>query len=267
VSRPGWFPGGYNSVMMHFADLDQELARKAGATFVNFNPPVVAVMQRALALDPLMAKLILPDRVHPDPLAHWVMAAALLKGWNAPALVSSLTIDALAVKAEAQNAIVGPIQRDKDTLKWTTTELSLPLPLIADNHSQALLLQLTDIQQQLNQESLAVTGLDPGSYELLIDGKSLRTFSAAELAKGINLADYQTPMRAQAQRVGWMVRDRDQAHYIHMRMEIKKADIGAQPGKPDVIGAFENLMEDEIYQEAAPKPHEFLLRPASAPLN
>src|SRR5208283_182297 len=92
VTRPAWFPGGYNSVMRHFADLDRELARKTGSTFVNLNPAVVAALEKAQALDPLVAKLLLPDRVHPDPLAHWVMAEALLKGWNAPALVSSVTI-------------------------------------------------------------------------------------------------------------------------------------------------------------------------------
>ena len=51
--------------MRHFADLDQQLAVKFNASFVNFNPPVVALLERAQALDPLVAKLIVPDRVHP----------------------------------------------------------------------------------------------------------------------------------------------------------------------------------------------------------
>ncbi len=59
-----------------------------------------------------IAKLLVPDRVHPDPLAHWIMAEALLKGWNAPALVSSVTIDAAAGKLiDAQNATVEPVAR------------------------------------------------------------------------------------------------------------------------------------------------------------
>ena len=65
------------------------------------------MLEKAEALDPRMAKLLLPDRVHPDPLAHWVMAEALLKGWNAPALVSSVTIDARQGKvSETENASV-----------------------------------------------------------------------------------------------------------------------------------------------------------------
>jgi predicted GH43/DUF377 family glycosyl hydrolase/lysophospholipase L1-like esterase len=260
VTRPPMFPGGYNGVMQHFADLDRDLASKFNAHFVNLNPPVVAALDKAQALDPLVAKLILPDRVHPDVLAHWVMAETLLKGWNAPPLVSSVTIDARALQAtEAQNAAVEHVERDKNTLRWTETEKALPLPLIRDNALQALLLDLTDIEQQLNQEPLRVTGLDAGQYKLSIDDGVIGTFSAEELAKGINLADYATPMRAQAQRVGWLVRDRDQAHFIHMRMLIQKADTGAKPGKSDQMDAFEDQQEDRIYETAAPQPHAFSL--------
>ncbi len=263
VTRTPGPNGGYNAVMEHFADVDRELAKKYGGSFVNFNPPVVEALQRAQAMDPLAAKLLLPDRVHPDMIVHWVMAEALLKGWNAPALVSSVTIDAGAGKvADAQNASVDHVERDKDTLRWTATENALPLALIAGNETLALLQQLTDIQQALNQEPLRVTGLEAGQYKLAIDAAAIGTFTAEELAKGINLADYATPMRAQSQRIGWAIRDRDEAHYIHMRMLIKKADTGGQAGKADLMDAFENSLEDEIYENAAPKPHVFTLNPA-----
>jgi len=109
-----------------------------------------------------------------------------------------------------------------------------------------------------------VTGLDAGTYNLTIDGTSIGTFSANDLAKGINLADYQTPMRHQSQEVSWLVRDRDQAHYIHLRMAIRKFDASAQPGQPDVMDAFENSLEDSIYKTAAPKPHIYQVSPATA---
>ncbi len=265
VTRPVWFPSGYNGVMEHFADLDRGLAKKHGETFANLNPPVVAALQKAQKLDPLLAKLLLPDRVHPDPLAHWVIAEALLKGWNAPALVSSVAIDARAAKVTvARHAVVDHVEQANGRLQWTETEDALPLPLTRDNATQALLLDLTDIEQQLDQEPLRVTGLDAGRYTLAIDGDAVGTFSAEELAGGINLADYATPMFHQAQRVGWLVRDRDEAHYIHLRMRVREENTGAQEGKPDVMQAFENSLEDSIYKEAAPKPHEFALSPAVA---
>ena len=74
MTAPVTFPGGYNSVMLHFADLDKDLAQKYGASFINLNPPVVAAIEKAQVMDPQIAKLLLPDRVHPDPIAHWIMA-------------------------------------------------------------------------------------------------------------------------------------------------------------------------------------------------
>ncbi len=260
VTGPLTFPGGYNSVMLHFADLDRDLAQKYGAAFTNLNPPVVAAIEKAQAMNPQIAKLLLPDRVHPDPIAHWIMAETLLKGWNAPALVSSVTIDAAAGKViDTQNAMVEPVAKNNGTLRWTETENGLPLPLLASNATQALLLKLTDIQQALNQEPLRVTGLEAGQYKLTIDKDVIGTFSATELANGINLADYQTPMRQQAQRVSWLVRDRDEAHFIHLRMRWHNLDTGAQSSGSDKLQAFENFEEDEIYETAVPKPHVFEL--------
>ena len=69
------------------------------------------------------------------------------------------------------------------------------------------MLNLSDIEKQLNQEPLRVTGLAAGAYKLTIDEKTVGTFSAEDLDKGINLVEYDTPMRAQSQRVGWSVRD------------------------------------------------------------
>jgi lysophospholipase L1-like esterase len=266
VTRPVWYPGGYNIALQRFAELDAELSRKYDASFVNFNPPVVALLERAQAFDPQVARLILPDRVHPDTIAHWVMAEALLKQWNAPSLVSSVTINARAKKAsDVQNASVETVERDKGILRWTETEDSLPLPFDKQNATQALLLQLTDIQQQLNLEPLCVTGLEAGQYKLQIDDKAVGTFSADELAKGINLAGFETPMRSQAQEVSWLVGDREQAHHIHMQMLIQKGDLGGQQDDDKVMDAFENYLENSIYKAAAPKPHVFSLSPDDAP--
>jgi len=271
ITRPVTFPAGYNSVMLHFGNLDRELAGKFGATFVSLNQPVVAALERAQTLNPLAAQLIVPDRVHPDPIAHWIMAEALLAGWNAPDLVSSVTIAGDDVRVvEAQNASVEQLDRTNGTLRWTETENALPLPLNANNATLALLLQLTDIQQRLNQESLRVTGLAAGKYKLTIDGKGIGTFSAEELAKGINLADYETPMRSQAQWVAWGVRDRVEAHHVHMRMLIRKADAGkpetgSKGASGDVMDAYEESLNDANYQTAIPKAHIFSLSPAGPP--
>jgi len=263
VTRPVTFPGGYNAVMQHFAEIDQSLADKYGAAFVNLNPAVVAAIQKADGMDSKIAPLLLPDRVHPDPLAHWVMAEAVLKGWHAPALVSDITLDGgTGTVAAARNASVSKVEQTGEGLKWTTLEYGLPLPLMRTNASDALLLDVSDIEKQLNQEMLRVTGLGPGRYTLSIDGNAVDTFSPEALESGINLADYPTPMFHQAQSVGWLVRDRDDTHFIHARMRARGAEIPSEGGR-DAMQSFENMQEDLLYEAALPKPHVFRLTPVA----
>jgi hypothetical protein len=42
-------------------------------------------------------------------------------------------------------------------------------------------------------------------------------------------------------------------------MRVRNAEMGEQAGKPDVMQAFENSLEDSIYEAAMPKPHVFRL--------
>ena len=264
VTAPPGFPGGYNASIVRLAEIDQQLAQKHDARFVNLNPPVVEALAKAKALEPAVAKLLIPDRVHPEQVAHWVMAEALLKGWNAPALVSAVTIDGKGGRAvQSDNAAVSEWRQDGDVVRWMELENGLPLPLIPSNAGTDLLLHLTDIEQALNQEPLRVTGLAAGQYALTIDGQRTGTFSAEDFERGINLAEYNTPMRQQAQRVSWMVRDRDETHYIHLRMRVRHADTGIEDGS-DRMQAFEDSLEDSIYAEAATVPHHFEIKPAPA---
>ena len=264
VTRPVTFAGGYNTVMQHFAEVDQSLADKYAAAFVNLNPPVVAAIQKADTMDSKIAPLLLPDRVHPDPLAHWVMAEALLKGWHAPALVSDVTLDGGAGSVvSTRNASVSRVEQTGEGLKWTTLEYGLPLPLMRSNASDALLLDVSDIEKQLNQEMLRVSGLGPGRYTLSIDGNPVDTFSPEALESGINLADYPTPMFHQAQSVGWLVRDRGETHFIHARMRARGAEPGSDLNGKDAMQSFEDMQEDLLYEAALPKPHVFRLTPVA----
>jgi predicted GH43/DUF377 family glycosyl hydrolase/lysophospholipase L1-like esterase len=265
VTRTPWFPGGYNGVMQRFAELDKEMAHRYGGTFVDLNAPVVEVLKNAEAKDPAAAQRLLPDRVHPEWAAHWVMAEALLKGWKAPALVAAVTIDAHEAKVtQADNAAVDQVEREGGTLRWTEIDGSLPLAFSRDNALRAQLLDLSDIEKQLNQEPLRVTGLAEGAYKLTIDEKTVGTFSAEELARGINLVDYDTPMRAQSERVSWSVRDRDEAQYIRLRMQVRNFDAGGLVDKEDVMGRFERSLENSIYELAAPVAHRYVLVPEKA---
>jgi lysophospholipase L1-like esterase len=262
VTRPAKFPGGYNATLTHFAEIDSELARKHNATFIDLNAPFVASLNRGIAIDPLATELLLPDRVHPEPMAHWFMAAAILKGWNAPSIVSSTTIDAKQLTTiETKNSHVSDLAKKESGISWTELDDALPLPFDDKNAANHLLLQISDIERDLNQQLLTVHGLTEGNYQFTIDGIPIGIFTDVELNNGVNLAKFSTPMRGQASRVSWLIRDRDDAHYVRLQMFVNQMKYGtsAERGASD-LSQFEKELQKRIYELAQPKSHQYQLK-------
>lgn len=173
----------------------------ADVEVVDFHAPITAFNLKMQADDPRYT-IIGPDRVHPGAPGHLMMAWLFLKEQGAPSLVSEIQLDAAGdvsvVKSE--NAVVSDVQKDAvGTLKCTVLEKALPFPI--DPAAYPVLEQLS-IVQDLNQEIFSVKNLAEGNYELVIDGNSVGTFRAEELAAGVNLAmNEKTPQFQQAQRV------------------------------------------------------------------
>jgi hypothetical protein len=77
----------------------------------------------------------------------------------------------------------------------------------------ALVLKSSDFIQSLDQETLQVTGLAPGTkYDFYVDAQGEGVFTSEQLAAGINLATLFTPMTWQARQVQAFVRDRQSWH-------------------------------------------------------
>lgn len=262
VTRPPTFAGGYNPSLTRFSEIDSELALKHGATFIDLNAPFVASLKRGVAIDPLATELLLPDRVHPEATAHWLMADALLKGWNAPSIVSATTIDAdRLIATDTDNSHVTDLAGSSSGITWTELDDALPLPFNEKGAGDQFLHRISDVETDLDQQLLTVPGLTPGSYQLTIDGTPVGAFTGADFAKGVNLADYSTPMRGQAYSVSWLVRDRDEAHSIRLRMLVNqlKTGLAAEPGASDLI-QFEQALQKQIYEAAQPRPHRYQIK-------
>ncbi len=261
ITQPSTIPG-YNRSLIRFAAIDKELAGKYKADFIDLNAPTNAGLQRGLEIAPKAITLEIPDRVHPEPVVHWFMTEAILKGWNAPALVSSTTLDATSLTAtELVNAHVTELKGDPTALSWTELEDALPLPLAGDNATDHLLLQISDIVATLDQEPLKVLNLRAGRYELSIDNNKTGNFTSQELAAGINLATLSTPMRGQAYQVSWLLSDRDRAHAVryHLLRDQKKTGFPAEPAASELT-KFEAMEQKAIFDAAQPKTHKFRLK-------
>lgn len=205
---PNLTNGGYNAVLKRFGDFVAQLGRSRGALVSDFNAPVVAMLEKAKETDPEGARKLIPDRVHPGPATHLVMADALLKTWNAPALVSSVLVDASTGQSGAVvNATVKDVKSANGIVTWNTLENALPFPFERGGPGVALVLKCSDVMQDLNQETLRVVNLPSGNYRISIDGAAVGLFGGEQLSAGINLAELDTPQWKQAQEVAqWTAR-------------------------------------------------------------
>lgn len=270
VTRQPGFPGGYNATLQRFGAFVKDTAAQRGAIDADFNAPVVAMLQKANATNADLSQKIIPDRVHPGPAGHLIMAEALLKAWGAPSVVSDVSIDAATNKvARAQNTQVTDV-KSGPTLSWTQLDSALPFPLDTNNPEMALALKSSDFVESLDREPLQVTGLTAPNYTLLIDGDEVGDFSREQLAQGVNLALAATPMRDQAQNVHRLTIKHNDLHFWRWRSFQVPITQEHGPAAKAALPALLKALDDEEAQmvveqraTAQPKPHRFELKVAA----
>jgi len=267
VTRPPMFEGGYNKVLVRYGDFVKELAQKDSLTLADLNTPVVNALEKAKQLDAEGAKKLLPDRVHPGPAGHLLMAEALLKAWQAPPIVTAVEIDAAAPKVvTAINTEVPEFVAIGSRLAWTQNDAALPMPLDLKDASTQLALKASDFMDAMDEEPLKITGLRAARYNLKIDGEPIGTFTKEALAVGINLAREATPMSKQAAEVHDLTLRHNVVHFARWRL----VDVNLEKAQVDPAHlhaaeqALDALDQDVVVQQRAaaqPKPHHYELTP------
>ncbi len=177
------------------------LAEKYGDAFVDQYAITKAATDRMEEVDPMAKKAVpYPDGFHTAPPGGLLMAHAILTGLHAPAAVSNVTIDLTSNKADATGATVSDLSNDPGGgVSFTRTDAALPLPVQKD---WLPMLPYTNELKDLNDYGLAVKGLKDGNYSVSIDGVVVGTFSAKDLASGINLGNIPSgPVFDQANKV------------------------------------------------------------------
>ena len=284
---------GCNDGLARCAAIVHDLAARNNGAVVDFHAPMTAFNLERQRLDPAFT-IVGPDRVHPGAPGHLMMAWLFLKTQGAPALVSSVTIDAAAGRVVAsENAAVTGLEKREGGWSFTVLEQALPFPV---DPAARLLLDWVPIERELNQEIVAVRGLASGQYELRIDGATVGRFSAEAFAKGVNLAfNDAVPQVRQAQVVArlnevrrsaetvlrnyaavrWSLRHRkvdpDDLEAVRVYAETKMAKTGYYEGKvPEYLEAWGRRseviekvdgLERQAWAARKPVPHLFAVVP------
>jgi len=266
VTQPPRFEGGYNAVLVRYSEFVRELAGREKLNVADLNAPIVAALEKARATDAELAKKIIPDRVHPGPGGHLLMAGELLKSWNAPALVSAVEIDASSKKVtDARGTMVSDLKAG-GAVSWTQLDEALPMPVDMNDVVVALAVNSSDFLTTLNQQTLKVTGLGSANYELKIDGDAVGSFTGDQLAAGVNLATLPTPMARQAAEVHQLTLRHNNIHFQRWRqVQVPLAGDHTRPVQKavqDLMAAFDDEEAGVVKEQrtaALPKRHQFEL--------
>jgi hypothetical protein len=208
---------------------------------VDLNTPLVFGLEKLNKTNPALARQLVPDRVHPGPAGHLVMAGALLRAWKAPSVVTLVELDTSPAGSRlvrGENTEVGGLSAKGPYLEWVQTDRALPLPVSFKDGDTELAELAGAGLETLDQQVLRITGLAAGRYEVLIDGTVVGRFTAVELTAGVNLAREETPMYRQALPVRWSVDDRQEAAMVQRRLLVAS---GSDPKLSDVAAALAAL--------------------------
>ena len=260
VTRVPDFDPGYDEVLRRLGDAVQAIAGVEKAQTADFGTPVDDGLRAVWRHDRDLARQILPDRVHPGPSGHLLMGATLLRAWHAPSLVARVSLNAAtAAVVYAQNASVSQLDAAEGRLSWTQSDLAVPLPVRFDTADADLAEKALADLEGLDAEPLTVTGLAPGYYELKIDDLGVGRFGTDELALGVNLARYDTPMRHQAYQVLWAVEAGQQMQKVRRQLLVAAASDPSLQKAAAVLAARDESDQAARSHLAAPLARRFSL--------
>ena len=259
----------YNAILAFFGAWVLEQANQRGLGFVNMYEPLNRLTREQRKNDPKFT--MIGDAVHPGPDGQLVMALALLNDIGADPVVSSINIvrDGGQWITQSENGTLADVSTDKISFTFTANSLPWVVP-----EQAALGYSITGAGHRMSRETLRVTGLSSGEYELRIDGEAVGVYDYLELSGGIELqANDKTPQYAQAMQVAELNKQRNEKTIYRIRdywlaLKEHRADLeaGAEKGvkwyerfKKRVPQLHEKAreFEDEIYQINKPKPHKY----------
>ncbi len=175
---------GYNQTLEKFSDGVKGIATKNDGLFVDQFHRYLTVLDKARAASAKYDRITAGDAVHPGPAGQALMAASILKGLNFPTLVAEVEIDAAATKATGKNCKVTNVAAKDGGVAFEQLDEALPFfPPEA-----AAILKHAPLVEELNDYRLTVKGLAEGKYAVRLGGKQIAEYTAADLAKGVNLA-------------------------------------------------------------------------------
>ncbi len=206
------------------------------------------------------------DAVHPGSPGQLMMAAALLKQLGAEPFVSSASINVGNKSVDANRCVIEGLAIADGKVAFDRLDERLPFPIPEDART---IVSFDPTILEMSQYTLTVTGLPAGNYGLTIEGASLGTVAATDLASGINLTAFgpgakgTNPIAAQSKAILGAVSAR--AGLVSQWRGMSQKVTRAKEANAEAVAQFAALTkrveeaDDRIREAAAPRKMHFEL--------
>ena len=177
-----------NLALLNFRNIDIEIAQSEQVAFADVYWPMLVKGHEARAKYGDAFKLEGADGVHPGWAGHVMMATAYLEGLGLRGDVGQIDVDLAAGKAagrEGQRVV--KFENGVVTLRSFRLPFSFEPGDVTKDNTIAAGVALADFQKKLNRLTLKVSGARTAQVKVTW-GEASKLFSAAQLAKGVNLA-------------------------------------------------------------------------------
>jgi len=177
----------YNVTLAKLRDIAQATAKDYGMPFANVYDVMLATMAKAKAKYGVNYHVAGGDGVHPSANGQLVMAYAFLKALGCDGDIGTITVDLAGNSAQATDghtivAVKGGAVEVEST-RYPFCFFGNP----KDVNATSGIIEFFPFNDDLNRLTLIVKGGGNGSLKVTW-GKTSKTFPAAQLAKGVNLA-------------------------------------------------------------------------------
>jgi lysophospholipase L1-like esterase len=176
----------YNKTLSELGDIARQVAGEEGVLFADVHQVMMEAMAKAKAKLGANHQFAGGDGVHPGRNGHLAMAYAYLKALGCDGAIGTITVDLAASTAEA-SAGHQVMSCAHGEVQLTSTRYPFCVSGDPAQPTTRSAIEFLPFNQDLNRLTLIVT--HAASENLAVTwGTATRTFPAAALAKGINLA-------------------------------------------------------------------------------
>lgn len=178
----------------------EEIAKKYNLPYIDIWTPLTETTTKIREEYGVKGPIVVStDGIHPGEQGGFYMAYVILKAQEGgSSFVAKVNVDVANSTMSAQNASVKLTKADKTRVEYEYLPNALPLAYNG-NYKQFEEWGIP-VTEEMNLETIKVTGLEDGQYQISIGGNVLsNTYTSSQLAEGVNISiDTKNPAQMQA---------------------------------------------------------------------